>query len=63
MPAIIIEKTGDYITRTNGEVVNRTSIKLSDTIVSVPPEGMKAVTNIYFDPSIEKVVIVYNPES
>jgi len=37
----------------------RRHIVLDDVIISVPPDGFKKVLNIYVDPAIEKLVIVY----
>lgn len=59
MPAIVIDKDGYQIVRTEGNVVNKTSIKLEDTVVSVPPTGFKKVSNIYIEPISGKLVVIY----
>ncbi len=63
MPTVEIDKDGGYIVVATDGIVNRRSIKLADTVVSVPPEGMKKIKNIYFDSNTGKVVITYDPES
>ena len=59
MPVIIIDKDGYHIVKTEGEVVTRTSIRLEDTVISVPSEGFKKITNIYIEPESGQLVIVH----
>ena len=59
MPTIIIDKDGYHIVRTEGDVVTRTSVKLTDCAVSVPPNGFKKVLNIYVEPVSGQLVVIH----
>ena len=58
MSTVVIDKDGYQIVRTEGDVVNRTSIKLEDTVISVPPDGFKKALNIYVEPVSGQLVVV-----
>jgi len=59
MPTLIIDKDGGYITKTENGVVNRTSIKLVDCVVSVPPSNFRKITNSYVEPNTGKLIIIH----
>jgi len=59
MPTIIIDKQEGYIVRTEGDVVNRTSITMADTVISVAPDNCRKVTNIYIEPVSGKLVVIH----
>lgn len=46
-----------FITK-DGHEIGRTHT-YKDTVISVPPDGFKKVTNIYYDPDTGKLVVVY----
>ena len=59
MSVVEIDKQEGYIVRTEDAVVNRTSITMADTVVSVAPTGFRKVTNIYIEPVSGKLVVIY----
>lgn len=56
MLTIEIDKDGGYIVVSEEGITTRTSIKLSDCVVSVPPPGYKKILSTCYNPKTGGIV-------
>ena len=59
MAVTIIDKQEDMIFTTEDGKTSGRSVRLTDCVISAPPEGFKKITNIYIEQVSGKLVVIY----
>ena len=59
MPITYVDKVEGIVQIVEDGAYKGRTIRFADTVISVPPEGFKKVTNIYIEPVTGKLVVIH----